>query len=112
MAQPGKARPFLKRKSKLFAFGFKILKKNQSLTLILGTGTNSTKKTVEKTKRAKELGADAVLVVLPYYNRPPERGLFEHFKAVAEATPLPLILYNVPSRTSSSLNIETLKKTS
>jgi len=84
----------------------------KDLTLILGTGTFSTYTTVEKTKRAQSLGADAVLVVTPYYNKPSQEGLLEHFSLVSEATPLPLILYNVPSRTSSSLSLETVKNLS
>lgn len=78
-------------------------------TLIMGTGSNSTSKTIEDTKKASELGADAVLVVVPYYNKPPQRGLEQHFKAVAQSTKLPVILYNVPGRTITSLEPETVK---
>jgi len=80
--------------------------------VIVGTGSNSTEKTIELTKKAEKMGADAALIVVPYYNKPPQRGLFEHFKAIAEQTNIPIILYNVPSRTVTSLELETIKKLS
>ncbi|MBN8535669.1 MAG: 4-hydroxy-tetrahydrodipicolinate synthase [Deltaproteobacteria bacterium] len=83
-----------------------------SLPLIVGTGTNSTSQTIENTKKAQLMGADAALVVVPYYNKPPQRGLELHFRAVAKSTNLPVILYNVPGRTITSLDPETVKKIS
>lgn len=77
-------------------------------TLILGTGSNSTAHSISMSAQASELGVDAVLVVVPYYNKPPQRGLFSHFKAVAEAATAPVILYNVPGRTITSLSAETV----
>ena len=79
------------------------------LKMILATGSFSTKVTVNKTKKAKELGADAVLAVVPYYNKPPQKGLVRHFEKTALATPLPVILYNVPQRSAVSLSIESIK---
>jgi 4-hydroxy-tetrahydrodipicolinate synthase len=76
--------------------------------VICGTGTYDTAETIELTRDAEEAGADAVLVVTPYYNRPPQRGLMAHFTKVADSTSLPIILYNIPSRTACLIEAETL----
>jgi 4-hydroxy-tetrahydrodipicolinate synthase len=76
--------------------------------VIAGTGTNSTAGTIERTKALAAAGAKAALVVTPYYNKPTQEGLFQHFMAVAEASPVPLILYNVPSRTGVDLHPDTI----
>lgn len=73
------------------------------LPVIAGTGTNSTATTVEKTRRACEHGVDGVLVVTPYYNKPGQEGLIRHFSAAADASSVPVVLYNVPSRTACDL---------
>ena len=78
-----------------------------SAKVIAGTGSNSTAEAVENTIKAEKLGVDAALLVVPYYNKPTQEGLYRHFKAVADATTLPIILYNVPSRTITSLSAET-----
>lgn len=78
------------------------------IQLVMGTGSNDTKKTIEETQQAQEMGADAALVVVPYYNKPPQRGLVEHYKAIANNSDLPIILYNVPGRTITSLSLESI----
>ncbi|MBN2462042.1 MAG: 4-hydroxy-tetrahydrodipicolinate synthase [Dehalococcoidia bacterium] len=81
-------------------------------TVIAGTGSYSTAESIELTKGAEKTGVDGCLLVVPYYNRPTQDGLYEHFKAIAGATSLPCIMYNVPSRTVTSLSAETCIKLS
>ncbi len=78
------------------------------MPIIAGTGSNATQTAIEKTQKAKELGADAALVVVPYYNKPTQKGIYQHFKAVAEGVDFPIVLYNVPSRTGAGLTPETV----
>lgn len=77
--------------------------------VIMGTGSNSTDTAVTMSKKAEKEGADAVLAVVPYYNKPSQSGLIEHFSAIAEAVSLPVILYNIPSRTGINMSVETIK---
>lgn len=83
---------------------------NHRIPVIAGTGSNSTQHTIELTQRAKEAGADAVLIVTPYYNKPPQNGLYQHYKTVAESVQIPIILYNVPGRTACDLLPSTIAK--
>jgi 4-hydroxy-tetrahydrodipicolinate synthase len=78
------------------------------MPVIAGTGTNSTASTIERTRALAAAGAHAALVVTPYYNKPTQEGLYQHFHAVADASPIPLILYNVPSRTGVDLLPDTV----
>lgn len=75
--------------------------------VLAGTGSNSTAATIQNSKVAQTLGADAVLVVAPFYNKPTQHGLYAHFRAVAEAVDLPVVIYNVPGRTSCNISAET-----
>lgn len=77
-------------------------------TVMMGTGTNSTAATVEATARATDEGADALMVVTPYYNRPDQRGLLAHFTVVAAATELPIVMYDIPFRTGREIETQTL----
>ena len=81
---------------------------NKRIPIIAGTGANSTHEAIELTKEAKELGADAALLVTPYYNKPTQEGLYQHYKAIAAAADMPMILYNVPGRTGVDLDNETV----
>ncbi|WP_166359903.1 4-hydroxy-tetrahydrodipicolinate synthase [Pseudomonas akapageensis] len=81
---------------------------NGRIPVIAGTGANSTREAVELTRNAKEAGADACLLVTPYYNKPTQEGLYQHFKHIAEAVDIPQILYNVPGRTACDMQAETV----
>ena len=89
-----------------------ISKVNQRIPVIAGTGANATAEAIALTQQAKTLGADAVLLVAPYYNKPTQQGLYLHYKAIAEAVSIPQILYNVPGRTASDILPETVAKLS
>ena len=78
------------------------------IPIIAGTGANSTSEAIELTQGAKEAGADACLLVTPYYNKPTQEGIYQHFKAIAEVSPKPIILYNVPGRTASNMSASTI----
>jgi 4-hydroxy-tetrahydrodipicolinate synthase len=80
---------------------------NGRVPVIAGTGANSTKEAIELTQKAKELGVDACLLVAPYYNKPTQEGLYQHFMAIANAVDIPQILYNVPGRTGCDLSNDT-----
>ena len=76
--------------------------------VIAGTGSNNTEEAIEYTLHAKKAKADAALIVVPYYNKPTQEGLFQHFKTVAEAVDIPILLYNVPPRTGGDMQVETV----
>lgn len=78
--------------------------------VIAGTGSNSTEEAVRLTKHAYEVGADAALMVTPYYNRPTQEGMYQHYKYIAETVPIPIVVYNVPSRTGANILPETLAR--
>ena len=81
-------------------------------TIVAGTGSNNTAEALEATKEAERIGVDACLLVVPYYNKPTQEGLYQHFKTIAQSTSLPCILYNVPSRTVTNLSADTTIKLS
>lgn len=78
--------------------------------VIAGTGSNSTRKTIQNTMAARQSGVDAALVVVPYYNRPTQDGLYAHYKAVHDSTDLPIIIYNVPGRSGTEISVDTILK--
>ncbi len=83
---------------------------SKRVPVIAGTGSNSTRETIEMSEAARRVGADGLLLVTPYYNRPGQEHLYRHFKAVVEAVPLPSVLYNVPGRTACDLLPETIAR--
>jgi len=78
--------------------------------IIAGTGSNSTATTIKSTKEAEKIGVDGAMIVTPYYNKPPQEGLYQHFKAVADNTGLPLIIYNIPGRTAKNIETPTIAR--
>lgn len=101
--------PTLSKEEKRRCFDIVKSESGGQVPIVVGTGTNSTRESVAATKDAESWGADAALVVVPYYNKPPQRGLVAHFTEVANATKLPVLLYNVPSRTITALSAESMK---
>ena len=99
--------PTLTREEKLRLFSEVKSAAGNRGTVIAGTGSNSTSQSLELTREAEKTGVDACLLVVPYYNKPTQEGLYQHFKAIANGTSLPCILYNVPSRTVTSLSADT-----
>lgn len=97
-------------KVRIFKTAVKGFKKR--ITLIGGTGTNDTAKSIKLTKMAKSIGLDGALIVTPYYNKPTQTGLFQHYKAIADVVNIPQIIYNVPGRTGVSIAPETVAKLS
>ncbi|WP_195273889.1 4-hydroxy-tetrahydrodipicolinate synthase [Enterococcus mundtii] len=87
---------------------FTVEKANGRIPVIAGAGSNATAKTIKKVQRFAELGADQLLVITPYYNKTSDAGLLAHFKAIADASSLPIILYNVPSRTGMTISLPVL----
>jgi len=78
--------------------------------VIAGTGSNCTKTAIASTKKAEEIGVDGALIVVPYYNKPSQEGMYQHFKAVSEAVSIPLMIYNIPGRTSKNMEPETVAR--
>jgi 4-hydroxy-tetrahydrodipicolinate synthase len=92
------------------AIKYAVEKTDKRIPVIAGTGTNDTAKTIKRSQYAQEVGADAVLVITPYYNKTTQKGLVEHFTAVADNIDIPIIIYNVPSRTGLNILPDTLRK--
>ncbi|MEG2213262.1 MAG: 4-hydroxy-tetrahydrodipicolinate synthase, partial [Clostridiales bacterium] len=104
--------PTLSKEEKLKLFAAILEVTKGRAPMIAGTSTYDTAASVELSKKAEALGADALLAVTPYYNKPPQEGLFRHFQAIANAVSVPIILYNVPSRTQVNLLPATVKRLS
>lgn len=89
---------------------YRVVKKavGNKCKIVAGTGSNSTATTIKSTKEAEKIGVDGIMIVTPYYNKPPQEGLYQHFKAVAESTSLPIIVYNIPGRTAKNIETDTM----
>ncbi|AAU23437.2 4-hydroxy-tetrahydrodipicolinate synthase [Bacillus licheniformis] len=99
--------PTLSEEEKVALIQYSVKEAAGRAPIIAGTGSNNTKASIKLTKKAEEAGADAVMLVTPYYNKPSQEGMYRHFRAIAEETSLPVMLYNVPGRTAASLAPET-----
>jgi 4-hydroxy-tetrahydrodipicolinate synthase len=99
--------PTLTDEEKIKLYRFAVQHAAGRCKIIAGTGSNETAHSIHLTQAAQEVGVDAALLVTPYYNKPTQEGVYRHFKAIAESTSLPIILYNVPSRTITSISVET-----
>lgn len=104
--------PTLTKEEKLALFQHVVKVVNKRIPVIAGTGSNNTYASIELTKKAEEIGVDGVMIVAPYYNKPNQEGLYQHFKAVAESTTLPVMLYNIPGRSVVNVAPETIIKLS
>ena len=100
--------PTLSTEEKISLFSTVVETVGGKATVIAGTGTNDTKKSIELTKEAEKTGVDGIMAVVPYYNKPPQEGLFQHFKAIAETTSLPVMVYNIPGRTGINITPQTM----
>ncbi|MDQ0164772.1 4-hydroxy-tetrahydrodipicolinate synthase [Bacillus horti] len=100
--------PTLSKEEKIMLFEHAVEHTKGKGKVIAGTGTNNTKESIELTKKAEEIGVDGILLVNPYYNRPNQEGLFQHFKTIAESTSLPVMLYNIPGRSAVNMTPETV----
>ncbi|WP_454190618.1 4-hydroxy-tetrahydrodipicolinate synthase [Paenibacillus sp. Marseille-Q7038] len=99
--------PTLSDQEKVELFSFAVKHAAGRAKIIAGTGSNSTHHSIKLTQEAEKAGVDGVLLVVPYYNKPNQEGMFRHFEAIAKSTSLPVMLYNVPGRTVASLSVET-----
>ncbi|NMO96216.1 4-hydroxy-tetrahydrodipicolinate synthase [Paenibacillus lemnae] len=99
--------PTLTEEEKLELFAFSVKQAAGRCKIIAGTGSNNTRHSVELTQKAQQAGVDGILLVAPYYNKPSQEGLYQHFKQIAESTTLPVMLYNVPGRTGISISAAT-----
>lgn len=100
--------PTLSKEEKIALFKHVVQQAKGRAKVIAGTGSNSTQASIELTKKAEEAGVDGIMLVVPYYNKPSQEGLYQHFKAIAESTSLPVMLYNIPGRSAINMNVETI----
>ncbi len=104
--------PTLSKEEKIELFKFVVREVNGRIPVIAGTGSNNTRESIALTKEAENCGVDAIMIVAPYYNKPSQEGLYQHFKVIAEATSLPIMVYNIPGRTSVNIDVDTIVRLS
>lgn len=104
--------PTLSKEEKLALFSHVVKIADGRIPVIAGTGSNNTYASIELTKKAEQVGVDAIMAVAPYYNKPNQEGLFQHFKIIAEATSLPVMVYNIPGRSAVNILPETIVRLS
>lgn len=100
--------PTLSTDEKIELFKFVVQEVNGRIPVIAGTGSNNTRASIELTRAAENCGVDGIMLVAPYYNKPSQEGLYQHFKVIAEATNLPIMIYNIPGRTSCNIEVDTI----
>ncbi len=100
--------PTLSTEEKLALFRHSVKVVDGRVPVIAGTGSNNTYASIELTKKAEEIGVDAIMIVVPYYNKPNQEGLYQHFKTIAESTELPVMLYNIPGRSVINMSVDTI----
>lgn len=100
--------PTLTKEEKLALFQHVVKVVDKRVPIIAGTGSNNTYESIELTKKAEKIGVDAAMIVAPYYNKPNQEGLYQHFKAVADSTSLPVMVYNIPGRSVVNMTPETI----
>lgn len=99
--------PTLSNEEKVKLFRFTVEVVNRRVPVIAGTGSNNTRESIELTMQAEDAGVDGIMLVTPYYNNPCQEGLYQHFKTIAAATSLPIMLYNIPGRSVVNMSVET-----
>jgi 4-hydroxy-tetrahydrodipicolinate synthase len=104
--------PTLTIEEEVELFKFVVTEVNGRVPVIAGTGSNNTRASINLTKLAEQTGVDGLLLVVPYYNKPSQEGLYQHFKAIAESTTLPVMLYNIPGRSVINMSVETVVRLS
>jgi 4-hydroxy-tetrahydrodipicolinate synthase len=100
--------PTLSTEEKLALFRHSVKVVDGRVPVVVGTGSNNTYASIELTKKAEEIGVDAIMIVAPYYNKPNQEGLYQHFKTIAESTELPVMLYNIPGRSVINMSVDTI----
>ncbi|TWT01955.1 4-hydroxy-tetrahydrodipicolinate synthase [Planomicrobium sp. CPCC 101079] len=104
--------PTLSTEEKVELFKFVVATVNGRIPVIAGTGSNNTRASISLTKQAEEAGVDGIMLVAPYYNKPSQEGMFQHFQAIAAATSLPIMLYNIPGRSVVNMSVELIVRLS